>query len=269
MKRIVSAAILVLATFVVTRYLPPVAFFAAMVALLILGVGEFCALASRRGYAPQAWAAMAGSTLLAYPFFDPRVSLLEVLTLIAVLLPLLSLLRKDGMEDKFGNLIMTLFPVLFLGLLVGFIMALRVCPGRDGQDLPFLLLMIVAAGDTGAYYGGRRLGRRLLAPTISPKKTWEGFLIGVVTAVVAALVARGWFMNRLTIADCVILGIALTVIGFAGDLVESSLKRWAGAKDSSGLIPGHGGILDRIDALLFAAPVLFYYHLHFMEGGLL
>ena len=159
-----------------------------------------------------------------------------------------------------------LAPVIFLGLLLGYIVGLRMLPGEDGHDLPFLLLLVVAAADTGAYCGGRLLGRRLLAPRISPSKTWEGLLMGMLWAVAAAFLARVWFMNRLEIADCIVLGLMLAIVGSAGDLVESTLKRWAGAKDSSGLIPGHGGVLDRIDALMFAAPVLFYYHLQFMRN---
>jgi phosphatidate cytidylyltransferase len=190
---------------------------------------------------------------------------LEVLALVVVVLPLLSLARRDDMDAKFGNLVMTVFPVIFLGLLLGYIVGLRMAPGEDGHDLPFLLLLVVAAADTGAYYGGRSLGRHLLAPHLSPKKTWEGLLVGTASGVLAAFISRGWFMHRLDPQDCVILGILLSLVGSAGDLVESSLKRWAGAKDSSTFIPGHGGVLDRIDALVFAAPVLFYYHLQFMK----
>jgi phosphatidate cytidylyltransferase len=265
MKRIGSAAVLLAVAFVVTRYLPPSAFFLMIVVLVALGVHEFCGLAGRRGFAPQAWAASGGSILMAYSFFDPRFSVLPVLALVLMGLSLLSLTRHDDVHDKFGNLVMTLFPVIFLGLLLGYIVALRMLPGEDGHDLPFLLLLVVAAADTGAYCGGRLLGRRLLAPGISPSKTWEGLLMGMLWAVAAAFLARVWFMNRLEIADCVLLGLMLAMVGSAGDLVESTLKRWAGAKDSSGLIPGHGGVLDRIDALMFAAPVLFYYHLQFMR----
>jgi phosphatidate cytidylyltransferase len=265
MKRIGSAAVLLAVTFVVTRYLPPSAFFVMIVVLVGLGVREFCGLAGRRGFAPQAWTAWAGSVLLAYSFFEPRLPVMPVLALVLVGLSLLSLARRDGLQDKFGNLVMTLFPVIFLGLLLGYIVGLRVLPGEDGHDLPFLLLLVVAAADTGAYYGGRLLGRRLLAPRLSPSKTWEGLLLGMLAAVAAAFLAKVWFMHRLGAADCVVLGLVLAAFGCAGDLVESTLKRWAGAKDSSSLIPGHGGVLDRIDALMFAAPVLFYYHLQFMR----
>ena len=127
---------------------------------------------------------------------------------------------------------------------------------------------MVWASDTGAYYGGRLLGRTRLAPQLSPGKTVEGLLAGLVAAVAAAFLARAWFMHRLAVADCLLLAPLLAGVGAAGDLMESALKRWAGAKDSSGLIPGHGGMLDRIDSLLLAAPVLFYYHRYFMMSRL-
>ena len=103
--------------------------------------------------------------------------------------------------------------------------------------------VISASADTGAFYGGRALGRHPLAPLLSPNKTIEGLATGVLCGMGAALVARAWFIHRLDLVDCVVLGILLAVIGAVGDLVESMIKRWAGAKNSSELIPGHGGIL--------------------------
>jgi phosphatidate cytidylyltransferase len=258
--RILSAVGLLIPAFLVTRYLPPVAFFALIGLFLILGVLEFCALAARRGYAAQKSTVVVASLALAYAFLHPDQHVLPVLALILVVVPVLSLFRRDDMQQKFGNLVMTLFPVLYVGLLTGYLVGLRVLPGAEGHDLPFLLLFVVAAGDTGAYYGGRALGRHPLAPRLSPNKTWEGLAFGIAAAILAAFVARGWFIYGLTIADCVAIGVLLALVGSAGDLVESTLKRWAGAKDSSHIIPGHGGVLDRMDALLFAAPVLFYYH---------
>jgi len=259
-KRIVSAAVLLVPAFLVTRYLSPLAFFALIGMILGLCAMEFCGLAARRGYQPQRAVVLPAALVLAYAFLDPRLDLQLVLAAIILFVPILALMRRDAMDKKFGNLIMTLFPILFLGLLFGYLAGLRILPGSDGHDLPFLLLFVVAAGDTGAYYGGRAWGRHPMAPRLSPNKTWEGLLLGVACAVAAAFVSKTWFIYRLQPADCVILGLLLALVGSAGDLVESSLKRWAGAKDSSSLIPGHGGVLDRVDALLFAAPVLFYYY---------
>lgn len=260
MKRVLSAVVLLVPAFLVTRYMSPLAFFALVSIILGAAVLEFCGLAERRGYQAQKSVVVPASILLAYSVLDPRLDLQMVLAVILLMVPLMALMRRDSMDKKFGNLIMTLFPIIFFGLLAGYMSGLRTLPGADGHDLPFLLLFVVAAADTGAYYGGRTLGRHLLAPRLSPRKTWEGLLVGVGCAVAAAFVARVWFMHSLRPMDCVALGILLALVGGAGDLVESSLKRWAGAKDSSALIPGHGGVLDRVDGLLFAAPVLFYYH---------
>lgn len=118
-----------------------------------------------------------------------------------------------------------------------------------------LLLAIVALSDSTQYFAGRALGRRKMAPTISPGKTIEGAVGGIVAAAAAGAVLAPMWVNGLTWIEGLALGLLLCAAGIAGDLFESLLKRSAGVKDSSSLIPGHGGVLDRIDAHLFAAPV--------------
>jgi phosphatidate cytidylyltransferase len=126
---------------------------------------------------------------------------------------------------------------------------------RRDPWLVFLLMAIVWLGDTAAYYAGSRLGKHRMAPTISPKKSWEGAVAGFLTSVAAAAVWSVWRLGRL---DLALLGVAaLTAVASqVGDLVESMIKRGSGVKDSGSLLPGHGGVLDRIDAMLFGAPVL-------------
>jgi phosphatidate cytidylyltransferase len=118
--------------------------------------------------------------------------------------------------------------------------------------------------DTLAYFAGRALGRHQLYPRISPKKTWEGFAGGVLGSVLGALVVRFYFLPHLSAETCVILGLGASLLGPAGDLCESMLKRAAGVKDSGKLLPGHGGLLDRIDALLFVVP--WVYALALIQG---
>src|SRR6185436_8697486 len=126
-----------------------------------------------------------------------------------------------------------------------------------GREALALLMLTVVVSDSAQFYAGRAFGQRLLAPAISPKKTVEGAIGGFVLAPLVLAVAGHWWLPTLTVPLRVALGSAVVATGISGDLFESMLKRSAGVKDSSSLIPGHGGILDRIDALLFAAPVYY------------
>ena len=143
---------------------------------------------------------------------------------------------------------------LYIGLPLGTLVAIHTAAGREGV---LTLVAAVAASDTFQYYCGRTFGRRPLAPTISPKKTIEGAVGGFVLAPLALVTIAHWWLPNIPAAAAWAAGLGLVVAGIAGDLFESALKRAAGVKDSGALIPGHGGVLDRIDALLFAAP-LFY-----------
>ena len=143
---------------------------------------------------------------------------------------------------------------VYLGLPLGALVGIHAAAGREGV---LILVATVAASDSAQYYSGRTFGRRPLAPTISPKKTIEGAIGGFVVApLVLWLLARAW-LPQLPPLAAIGAGLGIVAAGICGDLFESALKRAAGVKDSGALIPGHGGVLDRIDALLFAAP-LFY-----------
>ena len=119
----------------------------------------------------------------------------------------------------------------------------------------FLLLAVVWLNDTAAYYVGSRLGRHRMSPVVSPKKSWEGAAAGLATSLAATAVWGALRLGGVSL-ELLALGLATGVAGQVGDLVESMLKRGSGVKDSGAVLPGHGGLLDRIDALLFAAPVL-------------
>lgn len=136
--------------------------------------------------------------------------------------------------------------------------ALRLLPG-DGLAWVICALTITWSNDTLAYFAGRFLGKHKLYPAVSPNKTWEGFFGGMVGSVLGMFIAKVGFFPIFTVWDCVLLGIAGGLLGPVGDLCESMLKRAYGVKDSGKLIPGHGGVLDRIDALVFNAPLVFVY----------
>ncbi|MGD0837864.1 MAG: phosphatidate cytidylyltransferase [Polyangia bacterium] len=144
----------------------------------------------------------------------------------------------------------------------GLLAALPLLHRGAGPAWVALAIAVTFANDTGAYLAGRAWGRRKLAPAISPGKTVEGALGGLVANLIVTFAARALFMPGLTVPDCLWVGIPAAIVGPAGDLVESLLKRGAGAKDSGRLLPGHGGILDRIDALLFTGAYVFLYATH-------
>ena len=124
----------------------------------------------------------------------------------------------------------------------------------DGKYWLVFMYLVIWASDTGAYYAGTNLGRHKLYPKISPQKSVEGLIGGVLCGHGAALLCRVWFLPVLTVKEATLLGFILVVAGTLGDFVESLLKRSAGVKDSGTIIPGHGGMLDRMDSMLFAAP---------------
>jgi CDP-diglyceride synthetase len=146
--------------------------------------------------------------------------------------------------------------MIYLGLPLGALVGVHIFGGRSAV---LLLVATIALSDTAQYYTGRLLGRHALAPRISPKKTIEGAVGGFVAAPVFLYFAGPYFVPVSTSMRIAPLGIALVAAGIAGDLFESMIKRAADKKDSSALIPGHGGVLDRIDALLFASPIFYMY----------
>jgi phosphatidate cytidylyltransferase len=149
------------------------------------------------------------------------------------------------------------FPAVYLGLPLGALVAVRSLAGREAV---LLLLLTVIVSDTAQLYVGRLFGRHLMTPAISPKKTIEGAVGGLIAGTAAlVLVGRWWLPRPVAPGWLAGLGLAVVAFGMLGDLFESLLKRSAGVKDSSGLIPGHGGVLDRIDSLLFAIPVYYIF----------
>jgi phosphatidate cytidylyltransferase len=150
----------------------------------------------------------------------------------------------------------TVMGVFWIGAGLGFLLLLRNLP-THGRLALYTVLLAVWAGDTFAYLGGRLLGRHKMAPATSPGKTWEGFVFGTAATIFVAFVAV-YKSHFLSIPQSIALGVALAVAAPLGDLFESLLKRDAGVKDSGHLLGGHGGVLDRLDAFFFAAPVAYF-----------
>jgi phosphatidate cytidylyltransferase len=150
---------------------------------------------------------------------------------------------------------------IYVGAPLGLLALLRRDFGTDGPGLVLLTLMLAWFADTGGYFVGRFFGKTKLYEAVSPKKTREGLFGAVLGSLGGALLAHATYLPSLSLTAAIVLGVLGGPLGQAGDLVESLLKRSLGTKDSGGIIPGHGGILDRIDALLVLTPVVYLYTL--------
>jgi len=166
----------------------------------------------------------------------------------------------DNTYERFSRMV---FGVVYVGVLASYLVLLRKYP--EGGSWLVVLSAVTAGSDSGAYYFGSTFGKRKLCPNISPKKTVEGALGGLLCGLVAALVSAILLLENVNWPFVGIAAVLLTGVGILGDLTESVIKRGTGTKDSGTLLAGHGGVLDRIDSLLLAAPVLYY--LLFFLGG--
>ena len=229
-----------------------------------LAAYEYLVLANSHGNRVPVWWMVAGIALLfGATFYRPTDTALPVLSALALILLAWAAFR-DPLERVLGETAMGLFGLLYVGYPLTL---LPVIWNRDdGRALLLFLMVCVWAGDTVALYVGKNLGRHKLSK-LSPNKTWEGSIGSVVGSVVAglavvyagqALSARGNTVLHITqpVWQSVVFAVIINVAAQLGDLLESAIKRGAGVKDSGTMLPGHGGILDRIDALLLAAPVL-------------
>jgi phosphatidate cytidylyltransferase len=261
MTRIISGAVMIALAVVAVCFAPPLVFLALAELLLVLAVLEYAGLAGAGGIAvpraASATAAVLTSVALAAGSRTDGAGgpVLGAVLMTAVLaLAVVSIGAWRGERDALARAAAALFPSLYLGLPIGAIVAIR---ESRGPSVLLLLLATVVASDTAQYYTGRLVGRRPLAPAISPKKTIEGALGGLIAGPLVLVIGGRWWLLALDPPLRALLGVAVVALGIGGDLFESMLKRSAGVKDSSGLIPGHGGILDRLDALLFAAPMYY------------
>lgn len=256
-RRIYTILVLAPLLYAVIRYSPPLAFSGVVVLAGGLALFEFYRLCF--GARSHSWLIGIGLTGFAALILGTHRPDIIVPTLLATLVCIISvpLLSRSPLEQSLRDGAMTLFGVLYLGLTLGTLSMTRLLP--LGEWLIFFLLLVTWASDTGAYLVGTLYGRHRLAPTISPKKTVEGLVGGLIAAIIAGYAARWWFLPDLSGLDCLILATLLTITGLWGDLTESAMKRSVGMKDTGGILPGHGGMLDRLDSLLFTAPVFYYY----------
>jgi len=279
MSRIITAVVFLpfLIASILIPWLEPL-FVVLAAAAMLFGLYEFYVLARKREMKPDVAAGFLGGaalfTIFCFATPDPQTRLdWQTIVLVLLVLTIATLVAATLRGAPFDKMIAssgaTILGVLYVVLLGGHLVALRT--GFDERLSAHLLsffFLVLMGSDTGAYYVGRAIGKHKLAPTISPGKTWEGVAGGVVAALALAAVAHFWFFKELPLKWALPLAAVMAVLGILGDLTESALKRGAGAKDAAKILPGHGGALDRLDSLLFNAPLIYYFAYFYFSARL-
>ena len=237
-------------------------------AALVAGLFEFYTLTKKLELKADASIAYLGAAafFVAFLFDAPSKSPDLLLLTIALFLIGVFITQTFRFQKDFSKMLtgigVTITGVLYVVFLGGFLVSTRVgfetFPGLSTKLLGFFFLVVMGS-DVGAYYVGKNLGKHKLAPTISPNKTWEGFVGGILLAIGFAALSTFLFFRELPFQISIPLAIVMSLVGVGGDLAESAIKRGAGAKDAANILPGHGGLLDRLDSLLFNAPILYYF----------
>jgi phosphatidate cytidylyltransferase len=239
----------------------PTAYFTALVmAAAAVGQYEFYRMAQARGFHPNRVLGMALGALVVLEFY--RQSALGPgpvfsITASTILVLVARLLSPRPVEGAVEDIASTLLGIFYVALLFAFQASIRA--GMHGKQWLVFLYFVIWASDIGAYSVGIPFGKHRLYEKVSPKKSIEGLIGALAAAAGMALLCRAWFMPPVGAGEAITLGLVLALVGTIGDLAESVFKRAAGVKDSGGIIPGHGGVLDRMDSMLFAAPVLYFY----------
>jgi phosphatidate cytidylyltransferase len=259
--RLLSGIVLIAAVLAIIWFAPPVVFLAAVIVVVILASVEYLDLAAATGQSTPRVACLTAAAMatVAAGWTGAPAALLFGVILIAVSAVILA--AGPPAKHVPATAAAALFPVLYVGLPLGLLAAVRT---ERGKEAALFVLALVIISDTAQFYVGSTLGRHRLAPVVSPKKSVEGAIGGLVAGALVAGLAGHIAWPSLSPWWLAVIGAVLAALGIVGDLFESLLKRSAEVKDSSSLIPGHGGVLDRIDALLLVIPG-YYAFLHFLN----
>jgi phosphatidate cytidylyltransferase len=261
----VAASVVFIPCFIVITDAGGYHFLLLIDSIIFVGMWEFYRMMESNGIRPYKKIGIACALVLSwYVFFHYGVFANLFLTLVLVTLMCLELTRGET-KMATTHIATTILGVMYIGFFGAHLILLREFPlsiNLDysfGASFVFLAFIVTWAGDTGAYLVGSLIGRTPLLPRVSAKKTREGSVGGLVFAIAGALVARWWFAPYLDLWEALVLGVIAGTVGQLGDLFESLIKRDAAIKDTSEMIPGHGGVLDRFDSLLFTSPLIYYF----------
>ena len=240
---------------------PPLGWYAIVFVASLVGASEFFGMTHPNdAFSRAVGVVMTGAVSLTLYFEGTRpVALLTMVAAVTIVGSFIPLVRLGRVEDAALRIMAGIAGPLYVGALVTMLAMLRRDLGPSGPPYVLYTLMVAWLGDTGGYFAGRYLGKTKLYEAVSPKKTREGFVGSLAGSACGALLAHFWYLPVLPLLDGLVLAVVAGALGQMGDLVESLLKRSTGIKDSGWIVPGHGGILDRIDALLVVSPIVYLY----------
>lgn len=257
-KRTLTASILLCALFFVIQFAPLIVFFLLLQVFILAALVEFYNLADRRRLLPQRALGAACTLIISASFYFPRLGFEKGLLICLLVTCTYFVVRTSTLERLASlpqSISVTFFGALYLSFTLNHLYRIRL---EDGIYSIYFLFAVVFLGDTGAYFIGKPFGRKKMTPIASPNKTWEGSAGGILFACLGALAARELLLPDIVLWKAVLCGVLVHAAAQISDPFESLFKRAAGIKDSSSVLPGHGGFLDRIDSLILASP-LFYY----------
>ena len=260
-KRILTAIILIAIILLILEKGGKFAFLLLVTAVQVLALTEFYSIFLKAGVKVQKYLGVLFGVFILYLFYQNKLP--EVLLTLALSLVFASVARifdRDDLKNSLLGIAVTVSGLIYTSVLSGYLILMRNLD--NGLIYIYIFLIIIWGSDSVAYFIGSKFGKNKLSPAISPNKSIEGAAGGIFAGVLGG--SFWWLRGEFSFLHCLIFGILISLAGIIGDLFESLIKRTAGIKDSGNFFPGHGGVLDRIDSLLFAAPVWYYYIKYFL-----
>lgn len=259
MTRIITALIGIPLLIYIVKFAPEPVCIALIFVSMLAAMHEYFQLTEKHSPAVFRVSGFCLSSIVLLSFYpDMRLLPFVLFAALPALLLTVSLFSRRPLAESFSAAVFCLFGIWYVGGLMGFLVGVRRIEFYGG-DLLLLLMIIIWTNDSFAYFFGKTMGRHKLSPVVSPGKTIEGAVAGLIFGMAAAGVCCKFWVQQIPLFHAIVLGFLIGVTGQIGDLCESILKRAANVKDSGVIVPGHGGMLDRIDSLLFGAPTMYYY----------
>ena len=263
----VIVAIIAIPVIIAAAYFGGVYFFAFVLAITLISYHEFYVMVKKKDIYANLTVGFIGIAVILLNFYRAFIDIYSLILLLIIILFLVELFRNR--KSALLNIGATLVGVFYLGLFGSAILRIREFYPNVGELYErggYLMISIFASiwlCDSAAFWGGSKLGKHKLFPRVSPNKSWEGSIFGFLFSVLVLFLAKILVLDFLSITNALIIGAIIGIFGQVGDLIESLIKRETGVKDSSSLIPGHGGMFDRFDSLFYTSPVILLYLTYF------